>query len=137
MVAISMRSPTTIGRFSPMQTAKMVACSGLITASKALMTYMPRFEMDVVPPWYSCGASPHLIGNLGQRFHLCVPHDRREKATLDRHRHANVAVLVTMRALLHPARVGRRDLLQCHSPRLADEIVNGQFERPRPVFRRR
>src|SRR5262245_38441302 len=59
-VATSTSSPTTIGRFPAVPTARMVACGGLITASKLWMPYMPRLEMEVVPPWYSCGASRRL-----------------------------------------------------------------------------
>ena len=50
MVATSTLSPATTGRFSPAPTARMVACGGLITASKLLMPYMPRLEIEVVPP---------------------------------------------------------------------------------------
>src|SRR5215813_9834852 len=54
------RDRQAIGDFVPAPTAKIVACGGLITASKLLMPYMPRLEIEVVPPWYSCGASRRL-----------------------------------------------------------------------------
>ena len=57
MVAGTIWPPRTTARSSAVPTARMVDCGGLITAVKSLMPYMPRFDTDEVPPWYSCGLS--------------------------------------------------------------------------------
>src|SRR6266446_5675706 len=57
MVAIATWPFFTTGRCSPAPTARMPPCGGLITAAKSLMPYMPRLEIEKVPPWNSVSLS--------------------------------------------------------------------------------
>ena len=62
--------------------------------------------------------------------------DGREQPALDRHRHADVRVLVAQHAGVGPRGVGRGHLLQRQRQRLDDEVVDGQLVGARPVLGR-
>jgi hypothetical protein len=98
---------------------------------------MPRLETAVVPPWYSCGLSLrpagaggevlHLVGDGRQRLGLGLADDRRDQPAGDRHRDADVGVLVLEHAALGPGHVGVRHALQRQRQRLDDEVVDREL----------
>lgn len=50
---------------------KQGTCGGLIMAANSLMPYMPRFEMEKVPPVNSCGFSfPAFACNIAARYQV-------------------------------------------------------------------
>src|SRR5665647_1211494 len=111
MVATASAPLRTTARSSAAPTARMVACGGLITAAKSLMPYMPRLEIAVEPPWYSCGfrwrvraggVVLHRVGNRRERLALGLAHDRRDQPARDRHRDADVGMLVVQHAGFGP-----------------------------------
>src|SRR3954462_11005134 len=57
MVAGTICPPRTTARCSPVPTANIDDCGGLITAVKSLMPYMVRLDNAEGPPWYSFGFS--------------------------------------------------------------------------------
>ena len=57
IVAATIWPPRTTARSSPVPTARIEDCGGLITAVKSLMPNMPRLDTEVAPPWYSFGFS--------------------------------------------------------------------------------
>src|SRR6266571_568742 len=67
-VATLTAPPRTTARSSPVPTARIVACGGLITAAKSLMPYMPRLEIAVAPPWYSSGLSFRARARAARSF---------------------------------------------------------------------
>ncbi len=108
-----------------------------MTAVKSLMPYMPRFDTDEVPPWYSWGFSFFARARatmsfssleiVESDFSLGLPDDRRDEAARQRHRDADVGVLVLEHAAVGPAHVRVRDLLQRDRERLHDEVVDREL----------
>ena len=68
MVAGTICPLRTTARCSPVPTARIDDCGGLITAVKSLMPYMPRLDTDEVPPWYSFGFSFLALARAARSF---------------------------------------------------------------------
>src|SRR6266851_2715198 len=58
----------TMARCSPAPTARMTPCGGLITAVKSLIPYIPRLEIEKVPPWNSSSLSLPDLARLARSF---------------------------------------------------------------------
>ena len=64
------RHPSRPARCSPAPTARMPPCGGLMTAANSRMPYMPRLEIEKVPPWNSSSFSLPVAGARGEVFRL-------------------------------------------------------------------
>src|ERR1700748_3705373 len=68
MVAGTICPLRTTARGSPVPTARIEDCGGLITAGKSLMPYMPRLGNDEVAPWYLVGFSFLALARAARSF---------------------------------------------------------------------
>ena len=68
MLAIAMAPFLTIGRCSPLPTAKMQLCGGLMMAENSRMPNIPKLEIEKPPPWNSSDFSFLSLARAAKSF---------------------------------------------------------------------